>query len=207
MRVPAAEYYENQTEPTGEIVPLADVKAQLNVTFNADDALIQQYINVAISRVEAYTRRVLLPRTVRGEFPALYSARFVELKRSPCSAVTAVEYWTGENFDTLTADTDYFIRRAAGYWRVYFRGFFPFQRGTFYQNEIAYPIRVTFSAGYENAAAIPDAFKTAIAQTVAQLYDSRGDCEECGQSCPNGSKLPGIARATISHLRVDRIFA
>lgn len=161
------------TPAATEPVTTAEAKAHLVVEHADDDTLIDSYIAAARSFVEVWTGRQLVSVTY-DLFLDTWS-RVIEMPRPPLSSVTTVKYtdvngvqqtWTGANYQTDTDTQPGRIMPVEG-------EVFPnLQAATFNVVEIR------FVAGYGAAAAVPERFKLAIKQSVAQWYEYRKSVSE-----------------------------
>lgn len=164
----------------------------------AEQALIDFYITAAEDRIEALTGRTLRPTTFRLNAP--YGAlsqyerySYVEVERAPISAITTVEQYDGNAFVTTDTD-DYIIEQKAAYWRILFKDF-DYQT---LPDDVAYPIRITFDAGYADGT-VPKKLQLAVVQYATWLYTNRGDCSE--------EELPPALKSLIGQCRIIRTFA
>ena len=84
------------------VVQLADVKAQLNVTFTDDDMLIQAKIDAAEAYLEQFTGRAFLTQTRTVYFDGF--CRPLELPVMPVQSITSITYldqnWTEQTLGT-----------------------------------------------------------------------------------------------------------
>lgn len=78
------------TPPLDEPVSVAEAKAHLRMTHDAQDALVEGLIRDARARVEGMTQRPLLTQTLRMDYP--YFADTLYLGRAPIQDVVSVSY-------------------------------------------------------------------------------------------------------------------
>lgn len=161
---------------TGSFEPLttAELKAHLRVEHATDDALIASLGAAARSYCELRTNHVLTARTV-----ALEASGFPEwphdivLPIGPVTAITAVSYINeAGTVVTMTVNTDYRSDATVNPARIRL----PLTAGTAewpatYAASDA--VRVTATAGYANAAAVPEVAKHAIRLLVGHWYENR----------------------------------
>lgn len=172
--------------PAAEPITTAEAKAWLRVDIDAEDALIASLVKTARVLLEQQYGRQLVTATWQQSmdtfpggggwanvmaaqpFPDGYAIR---LLRNPVQSVSAVEYYDQANTLQTLSPVIYDVDAATDPARI-----------TLAMNRI-WPItrlrtgsvRVTFVAGYGNAAAVPEDVKTAIKLMVAHLYENRGD--------------------------------
>ena len=199
--------------PAGLAVSLDTVKLFLKIDvgdIERDDELTL-LIADATDMVERYTNRYLSPRTVAGKFDSITPGDcampydYVWLRRSPIndSAVTLVQLIGPTATETITS-TDYRLKPFDDQAHLYLiRGIGsadPFE---------PYPLRVTFTAGYADEAAIPPALKQGLLELIAFFDNNRGDCGGCGESA-GGCNVLGIPQgiqAKLALFRILRVFA
>lgn len=193
------DYYDITTPPAEPLIPLADAKQWLRVDtdITLDDDIITALIDAAIDMSEKYTNRCFVTRSISGYFSGFSSdsigTPFLQVRRSPLINLASVWRFT---------DGDYVEVDAAIYHRQ--------QRSTFDRiffddtpsvDNVPYPIRVDFTAGYGAASDIADSIKTAVLQIILFLYENRGDV------MPDGAiGLPLESRAIFSKYRILNTF-
>lgn len=156
-------------------VCLAEVKSYLKIDYSVEDDLLQGLIISATDMLEKYTGRWFIVRDAQGEFDRIKITSqeyypFIEIRRSPLSILTSLEYFHNGEWVTLTEGTDYQIKELSSYSRVLlFKSISvdPYQ---------AYPLRASFTAGYGQPANVPEPIKIAIKQLVNYMWLNRGDC-------------------------------
>ncbi len=157
------------TAPTVEPVTLADAKAHLRVTSNAEDALISARIKAARRWCERYCRRGFITQTVRlrmDEFPDEDDGDVIFLPWGKVASVTSITYVdTGGTTQTMDA-ADYItdldnvparVSPAYGY-------LWPLAR------EQLGSINVTYVVGASTA---EDDVKAALLLVLGDLYENR----------------------------------
>lgn len=171
-----ANYYEVTTAPTGTVITLEEAKSFAKIDTDADDNNITRMINSVTEACENITNRTLRETGFRGEFASLDVSRyerypFLDVLRSPLSSVSSVQIWDGTNY----TDEPYLLQKKQGYSRILFNQYGRSTSRSFtYQDDVAYPIRVDFVAGY-TADNIPDLLKHSLLEHVLFLYENRGD--------------------------------
>ena len=199
-----ADLYEITIGPTGYPVVLADVKAYMKVTSTAENDLITNMIIAATESIEDYTGQYFISRTVQGDFDSIMQTGyerypFVTLRRGPLSSVTSVQV----SIDSTYTDEDYQIKkRNHGYPRILFDDF------TAGLDDIPFPLRITFVAGYGAVSVIPQNIKFAIMGFVNFMYKNRDDCIDasaCSQVMAMSGFPAGVA-STINRLRIIEVY-
>lgn len=163
--------------PSGDVVTLAEAKSHLRVTHGAEDALIQTAINVAVEELDGphgWLGRSLLSRQlvlILDEPPPFT----VWLPGPPVTAIDAVEYRRRSDGTLVTVDAaDYQsdlrdAGRPAKLWPSTALKRWP----TDVIEDEPDAFRVTYTAGYASAAAVPDRVKQWIKVRVGELYRDR----------------------------------
>lgn len=161
--------------PAGEPITLAEAKAHLRVTTDADDTLISLWIAAAREQVEGLTGRALLPQTWElriDRFPGW--RRSVELPIAPLLAVQSIAY-SAVDGTLLTVDASgYDVLRSGGPRAMPGRillmpgALWPVARARDMQ-----AVRITYQAGYADAASVPAALRSAVLLLLGELYESR----------------------------------
>lgn len=166
-------------------------------TNSPDESLIQALIKAATLQCENYTNRVFIERTFLGEFDCLEATRFekypfLELRRGPFKSLTSI---TLEVDGSPVAVSDVLTKDTPSYARLLFT------ESLDTADEVAYPLQVTFVAGYGDADDVPDDIKTAIKQYVLFLYENRGDV------APDGNQgLPVVVTSILHAYRIVNTF-
>lgn len=172
--------------PASEPVTTAELKSWLRIEHSSDDTDIAALGLAARRLVESYLGRQLVTATWRLtldgfpwpggwaylEVPTLFpDPHTIRLPKAPLQSVTSVEYYdlTG-TLQTLAADT-YNVDAAHDPGRILLA------MGKVWPVTQLRPgaVRVTFVAGYGNAAAVPEELKLAIKMLAAHWYERRGD--------------------------------
>ncbi len=171
------------TPPTVEPVTLAEAKQHIRQPLAVDDVEIPNTIKAAREFAELKSgatftttvRKLWLPRfptarTVFGGGLGEFEDRRIVLPHSPLIGVTAVEHLDTDGvLQTLTVTTDYIVTQGSrpGYVVPAWGKHWPATRQTIEA------VRVTYSAGYGAAAAVPLAARQAILMLVAGFYRDR----------------------------------
>ena len=172
------------TPPEATPVTLDEAKAWAFIDFDDDDALITSMIVAATGFFDGYSGilgRALMPQVWLLEFP-LFCSR-MRLPLSPVISVQSIKYYDVENAEqTLSSDV----------YGVYEDPLGPVVELLSVQSWPAIfdktnAVKITFQAGYVDAAAVPAPIKTAIKMLVADMYDNRESQIEAGKMFENGS--------------------
>lgn len=149
-----------------EPLTTAEAKAHLRVTDTSEDALIASYIVAAREWVEQYTGHVL----VEGEIVDSYSAwgTHLTLRNQPINDYDPIEItYTDINGDPVNY-ADGVVRDQRYPWTIW-----PPTGQTFPTLGDQGSIIVTYTAGYADAASVPQALKQAMLLLIGQWHDNR----------------------------------
>ena len=195
----------NQTSaPSGTPLTLAEAKTHCRVDDTDDDALITGLIAAVTQHLDgrrAYLGRCLM--TQSWEYRPENSFRTVCLSRCggvalpfpPLQSVESVKYIDGAGtLQTLAAD-QYVVDTATyeGQIRPAFGVVWPAARLE------DYAVRIAFTAGFGDAAAVPQPIKSAMLMIIEQLYDKRG-ADDAAQVT-----IPAAARWLLGPYRIEPI--
>lgn len=146
------------TGPTAEPVTVDEVKLDLRRTDTALDTLLAGLITAAREQCEHILGRALMPQTwerVLDAFPG--SEEAIELGMPPVTAITSVTYIDADGNSQVLASSAYTLdadNKLPG-WLLPARGTtWPATMDT------ANAVRVRFTCGWANAAAVPESVKT-----------------------------------------------
>lgn len=151
--------YEIKVVDGAEPISLATAKDWLRVTTEDDDTIITDLITVARKRIEAYTLRSMVSKSIT--LTGYVDYNFM-LPYAPISAVSAVKYLDGQTVDTgvnewETLDADEY--QVIGYNDKQFRPHFP----------------ATYEITYTTSANSDAGLKTDLKRVLLWLYENRGD--------------------------------
>lgn len=157
------------TPAAADPVSLSEAKAHCRIDFATDDTYLIALISAATQWVQNRTGRQLVTATLRQSWDhGTFDPYLLELAREPVTAVESVKYYDAdEDLQTLSTD-DYWTDFESTPPRIVMAYFFPFVN-VWRPNAL----QVEFSAGYGNAAAVPQALKQAILWLVAHWYENR----------------------------------
>jgi uncharacterized phiE125 gp8 family phage protein len=163
--------YERTVEPTSLPVTVSEAKQHGYISTSDDDTYLEGLIAKATRYVEQVTSRQLMSATwvLRLDgFP-----EEIELRVLPVTAISSLAYTDADGVSqTLTATTDYQVDLESPDHPARIRPAYgctwPSTRGETYNT-----VRVTFTAGYASAAAVPVTYKHAIQLLVQHWYENR----------------------------------
>lgn len=201
--------------PVGLPISLGTVKLflKIDISDTSRDAELTLLVADATDMVERYTNRLLSPRTVLGKFDSFSPGDcampydYLWLRRAPIfdNAVTLTQLISSTGTLTISP-ADYRLKPFDEQGRLYLiRGISNLTPDQFEP----YPLRVTFTAGYPDEAAIPPALKQGLLELIAFFDANRGDCGGCGDvsgGC-NALGLPQSIQAKLALFRILRVFA
>lgn len=164
--------------PTAEPLHLDEAKNHLRVTTADDDALINGLIAVARDRVETYTRRALITRTMKWLFDAFPRCGAIEFPSTPLRKVDHVKYLDTGGVQQTWATADYRVDIYSEHGRLSpeYGKTWPFTRGVMNAVEIqlvaGYATPFTADAGTDVLTAVPShAF---VANDAVEVSNSGG---------------------------------
>ncbi|MFZ2967926.1 MAG: head-tail connector protein [Sulfuricurvum sp.] len=157
-----------KTAPLSAPVTLDEAKAHLNILSGLDDDLISFLIGVATEQAEEITNRQLMRSTYEMTMDILPD-RF-EIKKPPLHAVEKIEYIPDWSDSYATLDPSKYMVDNTVEPGVVIR-----------RNDATYPaiswmlnaVRVTFTAGYADAEAVPKSIKQWMLIRIATLFEHR----------------------------------
>ncbi len=161
-----------QTAAASEPVTTEELKAQLRITHSSQDTMLASLIKAARQRAEFYTRRALITSVwdlFLDSFPD--SGDCIWIRKCPVSVVTSVKYYDTSNTLQTWASTNWVSDvndEPASIYEAY---------GKTYPMALAIKnaVQIRFSAGYANAAAVPEDLKRAVLMIAAHLFENPAD--------------------------------
>lgn len=168
---------------TFDVLTLYEAKAHLRVSHTADDAEIPELVKAAVLDWETLTGMILRSSSVEESF-SVFSDPII-LSRWPVTAVGAVKH-RGTAGITTVSSGDYVVE-LVGKWPRIFSAF-----GASWPSDTpqsGFPVRVEYTCGYANAAAIPSIVKSAIKLRLADLYENRQAVSTTGVVIPREMPL------------------
>lgn len=193
------DYYELSTPPTEPLITLAEAKQWLRVDtdITLDDDIITALVDAATDMSEKYTNRCFVTRSIYGYFADFSTTDlgipFIQVRRSPMISIASIWKFYDGSYVEVDAAT-YQRQQRSTFDRVFFEKIPSV-------DDVPYPIRVDFTAGYGAAADISEAIKTAVRQIVLFLYVNRGEVVPDGEI-----GLPLESRAIFSKYRILNTF-
>jgi uncharacterized phiE125 gp8 family phage protein len=161
--------YKITTAPTSEPITLLEAKTQLRIESDLtdDDVWLTTALTIVREQVEALTNRSIMPQTME-----LALAKFedvIELPRPPYTSLTSITYYDEDNASQTLSSALYLVNDFVEPAQVVK------ESAQSYPAVYARPdaIRLTFVAGYANAAAVPTSMKQAMLMLLTDLYDNR----------------------------------
>lgn len=179
------------TGPTTEPVTLAEVKEQLRLDVDEDDALLRRLMLAARVWVEGQTKRALVSQTwdqkIDYDWPYRFNLPYIRFEKNPVQSVSSITYVDGSSPNPTLASANYIaITREHG-------SYVAPAYGVTWPNVRTIPeaITVRFIAGYTS---VPEPLKHAILLLVAHWYENR---EVMGSE----TEIPYAVEAMISPYR------
>jgi uncharacterized phiE125 gp8 family phage protein len=156
--------------PTETPVTLEDAKSHLRVDVVDDDGLILTQLQAATSWVEEYTGRQLVTATWQLTVDGFGSGPII-LPRPPAITVTSITYTKPDETTATVPAADYILdnQDALDRHRIILADSASWPTDTRDYSAV----RVLYTAGYGNAAAVPEVFKTAVLLMVGEMYENR----------------------------------
>jgi uncharacterized phiE125 gp8 family phage protein len=153
------------TPPAAEPVPLSDVKADLRIDHDDDNAKLERYLAEAREWVERRTGHEVAEKTwelVIDYFPD----DEMRLPRRPVLGIESIKYDDESGVEQTLAEADYFLDSASdeAAW------VFPTEAWPTVLDAVN-SVRVQFRTGYDDPALVPAPLKSAIRLRVQELYD------------------------------------
>lgn len=152
-----------------EPLTLAEAKAHLRKTDTSEDTLITSYILAAREWIENYTGFILVQREVTDAYSEW--GDYLTLRHQPITVGDPTPTLTVEYIDVDGNEIEYegrVIRDQRYPWMIY-----PEIGGEFPELGTNGTITVTYTAGYANAAAVPQALKQAMLLLIGNWYSQR----------------------------------
>lgn len=191
----------NQTAAPAETpITLAEAKAHCRVDGPDDDALISSLIDAVTQHLDGrrgYLGRCLVMQSWEYRLACFPDCGIIELPLPPLQSIASVKYIDDAgNEQTLVENTDYIVDNATYYGQVRraFDAIWPVPRLE------DYAVRVIFSAGFGDAAAVPQPIKSAMLMIIEQLYDKRGDNDDAPMIT-----IPAAARWLLGPYRIEPV--
>jgi uncharacterized phiE125 gp8 family phage protein len=158
------------TAPTAACITLAEAKLHLRVDGTDEDTLITALIDAATQDAEHLMQRAVMPQTWALEVPAFPAGEPISLPRPVVSAITHIKYLAAADGVLTTLDPSAYRLIASDYIATVVPAY-----GAAWPSVRAEPdgLRVTFVAGWPDAAAVPAVVKAWIKLRLGALYAVR----------------------------------
>jgi hypothetical protein len=175
-------------EPTLEPVTVGEQKLHMRIDHSEEDGLIRNYIVAARRSAEAFLQRQLMPATWRLKldgFPgSCWQARYdphvleqslalpagaIVLPMPPLRTISSITYVDTAGATQTMSSALYTVDTDSDPGMVYpiYAGSWPDTR------DVRQAVTITFTAGYDNVAAIPENIRAGIRMMAAHLYENR----------------------------------
>ncbi len=188
--------YSVTTAPASEPVSTADAKTHLNVSTSLHDSLIANLVSAARVMYEQYTGTAVITQTITQVWDETPADATFELSVGPVSASPTVSYKDADGTYQTLASTNYtvstigpiarIVKKTTASWPT--TGDFPDRW------------KVVYSAGYSDAASVPEDIVAAILLMVGFLYENREDIPIGETNNPKIRAFASIAFARRMHL-------
>ena len=156
--------------PAAEPITTEEVKLHSRIDTDVDDAKISVFIKAARRLLESITHRQFVTATYTLTLDRFPTGDMIELPRAPLGAVTSITYADSNNADVEFSSASYSEENSIdAYGRIYVDRSVGWP--TTYDKRNA--ISIVYTAGYGDAAAVPEEVKQAIYLTVANWYENR----------------------------------
>jgi len=162
------------TAPTAEPVSMSDIQAHLRVGVDgSENAIIAAFLQAAREAVEGYTERALMPQTWQlrlMDFPD----GAISIPNPPLVSVTSLAITNTAGAAETINGAEYQVEAPTGP-RAWQGAILPAYETEWpdVQPDTLGAVRVTFTAGYANAAAVPAALRAAILLITGDMYENR----------------------------------
>jgi uncharacterized phiE125 gp8 family phage protein len=190
----------NQTAaPSGAPITLADAKAHCRVDHADDDAQIEGMIAAATQHLDGrrgYLGRCLLLQSWEYRVHCLPACGVIELPMPPLVSVESVKYIDQVGVEQTLAADQYVVDTATyeGQLRRAYNAVWPVARLE------DYAVHIVFTAGFGDAADVPQPIKHAMLMMIGHLYEHRETVAES-----NLVEVPLAARWLLGPYRVEPI--
>lgn len=146
--------------PATEPVTLAEAKLYLRVDSSNEDALISDLIVAARMSAESYLKSSLITQSWKLVYNDYVDGRLA-LPMPPVASITSVTIVARNGSSQVFSSNNYYLNAAK-------------TKLVFDTPAIGFAIEILYSAGYGNAAQVPQPIKYGILAHIAAMYDERG---------------------------------
>lgn len=180
--------------PLQEPVTLAEMKAFARVESAGEDAILESLITAARQWCEGYTRRVFMRQTWELTLFEAPASRVIELPKAPLLQVQSMHFEYDDGQSDLWPIQHVVVHDDVVPGRIVLK------------EEASWPfiglcegqLRITYQAGYGDAADVPEPIKLAIKQMALHWYEQR----EIAAEGTLVGRLPLMAEALLAPYRV-----
>jgi uncharacterized phiE125 gp8 family phage protein len=150
-------------------VTVTQAKEHLKITVEDENSLIESYLNAAIRRCEDYRQSNIMSAEYELMARAWPYCGWVNLQKSPVSAINSVKYYDEDNNLQTVSPSSYRLQDYRVPARLEFDS--SFSQPDLHDRE--FPIIVNFQAGYLAASSVPATLKHAILLEMGTLHEIR----------------------------------
>jgi uncharacterized phiE125 gp8 family phage protein len=172
--------YDVIVPPASYPITLDELKFHLRIIDNSSDAYLTSLIKRVTQFAEKYTGRTFINTTYRTYRE--YFCECIVLKRSKLQLVNSVKYYLNSILQTVDSVT-YYNSVETDYSAIYLVDGKDWP-GTL-DNRVQ-RIVIEFVAGYgADANYVPEDIKQGLLNHATQMYENRGDCDDCSTCLPS----------------------
>lgn len=140
-----------------------------------DNVLLSALIETCTAEGEDFTNRVFMERTFDGFFAGYQQSNceihpFIQIRRAPLIAIASVKLSIAGSWVDVDSD-GYELKQSSAFARIVFNDISVLSGA----DDIPFPLKVTFTAGYGDENAVPEGINTAIMEYIFFRYANRGD--------------------------------
>lgn len=158
------------TAPATEPVTETEAKLHCRVDHTTEDTVFTRLIEVARIQCENISRRAFITRTYTAYLDR-WPGYYFELPYPPLATISSIKYYDNAGSAAATiAGSNYVVDTNSEPGRVAFVDGYSFPSVTL--REIN-GVEIIYTAGYGNAAAVPDVYKQAMLLLIGHLYENR----------------------------------
>lgn len=167
------------TPPAAEPISLSEAKLHCRVDGDAEDALITALIVAARGMAENQTGRALVTQQWKQTFDA-FPVAAIALDKSPLASVQSVKYYDAAGVLQTLAGSAYTVHTSG------LAGLVAPAAGTAWPGTQDRPeaVEIAFTAGYGNAAAVPQEIKQWMLLQIGHWYARRESAGETMDALP-----------------------
>jgi uncharacterized phiE125 gp8 family phage protein len=183
--------------PAEEPISLDEAKLHLRVDDTADDDLITALIIAARERLESVTWRSLITQTLVLTLDDWPDSNCIELPRPPLVSVSSVQYTDEDGNTSAFNSSNYLVSTAGDPGAIVLKSSAGWPTDTL---QAVDGVRITYVAGYGDAAAVPQVIKQALLMIVGHWYENREEIVVAAGF--TGTKVPMGAQSIMEMLKV-----